>query len=274
MSGFNPDPTPQFAKAEYVGTAGNDHCRFCNKPISSSFYRVNAAMACSECAKHAETLAAPSSHSDFMRAVLYGVGAAIAGLALYAAFEIMTGITIGYASLAVGWMIAKAMLKGSNGTGGRRYQITAALLTYFAVAMAAIPVVISDDMKRPSHQVTERAGKSVSPQDLADEQKQLEQDPRQPSKAAPERPANQQPAASEPPAQSDSKPPSTTSPLRAILGLAFFGLASPFLELIGNPVGGGIGIVILLIGIRIAWRMTEGNKINVSGPFEPSKSPA
>jgi hypothetical protein len=73
---------------------------------------------------------------------LYGIGAAVAGLILYATFAIATGIVIGYVSLAVGWMVGKAILKGSGGVGGRRYRITAALLTYAAVSMAAVPIWI------------------------------------------------------------------------------------------------------------------------------------
>ncbi len=61
---------------------------------------------------------------------------------LYATFAIATGIIIGYISLAVGWMIGKAIMKGSGGVGGRRYQITAAALTYCAVSMAAVPIGI------------------------------------------------------------------------------------------------------------------------------------
>ncbi|MFZ0200700.1 MAG: hypothetical protein WB523_04110 [Candidatus Sulfotelmatobacter sp.] len=58
------------------------------------------------------------SHANFVRGLIYGMAAAIAGLILYATFEIMTGLIIGYFSLAVGWMVGKAMMKGSNGQGG------------------------------------------------------------------------------------------------------------------------------------------------------------
>jgi hypothetical protein len=55
---------------------------------------------------------------------------------------IVTGISLGYATLAVGWMVGKAMVKGSNGITGRRYQISAAILTYLASTLARIPVWI------------------------------------------------------------------------------------------------------------------------------------
>jgi hypothetical protein len=44
------------------------------------------------------------------------------------------------------------------------------------------------------------------------------------------------------------------------------GLASPFLEL-QDPFHGIIGLVILLVGIRIAWQLTASPKIEILGPF-------
>ena len=43
-------------------------------------------------------------------------------------------------SLAVGYLVGKAMKLGSKGSGGRRYQIVAVILTYAAVALSAIPI--------------------------------------------------------------------------------------------------------------------------------------
>jgi hypothetical protein len=54
----------------------------------------------------------------------------------------------------------------------------------------------------------------------------------------------------------------------AIGYLVMIGLASPFLELSSSPFNGLIGIVILLVGIRISWRMTRGHPpLVVDGPF-------
>jgi len=49
--------------------------------------------------------------------------------------------------------------------------------------------------------------------------------------------------------------------------LAVVGLASPFLEL-ASPLSGLIGLVILMVGIRIAWRIAAGAGTPVvEGPF-------
>ena len=121
------DPTPQFNKAEY-GQPSTDTCKFCGLTIAGSYYRVNEAMSCANCAQK-QRLEQPDDSQLFVRALLLGVGGAAVGMALYAGFVIATDFTIGYLALAVGWIVAKAMLIGSKGVGGRKYQITAAILT-------------------------------------------------------------------------------------------------------------------------------------------------
>jgi hypothetical protein len=239
------NPTPQFGTAEYVGTAGGDHCQFCHQPIGLTYYRANAAMACPGCAESVRGELANDTHAAFLRAIVFGVGAAILGLILYATFAIVTGIVIGYASLAVGWLVGKAMVKGSNGVGGRRYQVVAILLTYAAVAMAAIPVMIDYARKHP-HELQTRRKAAANSDDLDGSAT------RQPPKAES--------------AQSGGFG-------LALAQLALWGLASPFLELFGDPLGGLIGLVILSVGMRFAWRFTAGKPIEIFGPFENSPQP-
>lgn len=58
--------------------------------------------------------------------------------------------------------------------------------------------------------------------------------------------------------------------LAAALGyMALLGLASPFLEL-QDPVHGFIGLIILLVGIRIAWQITAAKMPEITGPFQNS----
>ncbi len=235
--------TPQFGTAEYVGPPESDHCQYCHQPIAGNYYRVNGAIACPACAQTNRGQLTKDSHAAFIRGLLYGIGAAAAGMVLYATFEIVTGIIIGYLSLAVGWMVGKAMMKGSNGMGGRRYQVAAALLTYAAVSLAAVPVIIhyARGHQRPTQ---------AQQQNLEDEQRQLESESGQSARTRPQ--------------------PPKMSPGAALSRLALFGLASPFIEVVGNPFGGLIGLVILFVGIRIAVRITAGRPVEVFGPFDSS----
>jgi hypothetical protein len=87
-------------------------------------------------------------HDDFVRALVYGIGAAIVGCLLYAGFTIVTHIQIGYVAVGVGYLVGKAMLYATGGIGGRRYQIAAVVLTYLSVAMAEVPEILYSLHKR------------------------------------------------------------------------------------------------------------------------------
>jgi predicted outer membrane lipoprotein len=197
------------------------------------------------------------SHAAFVKALIFGFAGAILGLILYAAFGIITGLMIGYVSLAVGYIVGKAMLMGSGGLGGRRYQIAAVLFTYFAVSLAAIPLGISQymkDQKQRHHGVV----RSSSPTATSPQQENVASDSSQ-TDAVPDNPR---------PASPKAKPG-----VGAVLtGLLFLGLASPFLEL-SNPVSGIIGLIILLVGIQIAWKLTAGKTVEILGPFGESVPP-
>lgn len=233
------NPTPQFGTAEYVGTPGSDHCQFCHQPIGPTYYRTNDAMTCPSCADKMRGAFAPDSHAAFVRAIIFGLGAAVLGMILYATFAIVTGIVIGYASLAVGWMVGKAMIKGSNGVGGKRYQVIAVLLTYAAVATAAIPIWI--------HYSGENKARTQSSQKLTQDQSGADSD------------------------QLQGTPPSQRPSFAAAIGMLIaLGLASPFFELSANPLGGLIGLVILFVGMRFAWRFTAARAPAIFGPFENS----
>src|SRR5271154_5157743 len=133
-------PTPQFSTAEYASTA--ETCKSCKQPITGNYYRINGMLACQRCAQQVQQQSPKDSHAAYVRAITLGIGAAILGFILFAGFVIITGISLGYISLAVGYLVGKAMKMGSGGIGGRRYQIVAAALTYAAVSMAAVPIAI------------------------------------------------------------------------------------------------------------------------------------
>ncbi|HEY4661618.1 MAG TPA: hypothetical protein VIG91_08960 [Terriglobales bacterium] len=228
------NPTPQFGTAEYAGLRGTEHCSFCKQPIGRSYYRVNTAMACPTCGERAQHQLPADSHSGFTRSLIFGLGGAALGLVIYAVFAITTGLVIGYVSLAVGYIVGKAIKLGSLGAGGRRYQIAAVVLTYAAVSLAAIPIDISIYAKQRKAQQAAQVTQS----------------------------------------DNHAQPPAEPTPARhagvagAIVQLAFIGLASPFLDLASDPFHGLIGLVILFVGLKIAWQITAGSELQITGPFE------
>src|SRR5271167_994399 len=137
---FN-NPTPQFGTAEYASQPAGDRCRVCQQPMGGTYYRINMSRVCPSCAQNMKSAITLDNHAAYVRALAYGIGAAVVGLIGYALIAILLqGWVISYMSIGVGWLVGTAMMKGSNGAGGRRYQIAAALLTYAAVSMAAIPI--------------------------------------------------------------------------------------------------------------------------------------
>jgi uncharacterized membrane protein len=255
--GFPPaNPTPQFATAEYAGSG--EVCKSCKQAISGSYYRINGSLACDRCTTQLQTQLPKDSHAAFVRALMFGIGAAILGLIGYAAFTIITGIMIGYISLAVGWLIGKAMRTGSRGVGGRRYQIAAALFTYAAVSMAAIPIYFSQISK-----------------DKATKPPQVKTAPANPGAATDDAEGEDSASSSGGATQARAAKPKM-NPFTALGLLALLGLASPFLEL-QDPFHGVIGLVILFVGIRFAWQQTGAPKIDIVGPFQnraPTPTPA
>ena len=198
--------TPQFATAEYAPGRSDATCAVCRQPIRGSYFKIKGTLCCAGCTEEIQAQAPRDSHGAFVRALVFGIAGALVGLALYVIFAVATGLIIGWVSLAVGFIVGKAMRMGSGGVGGRRYQVVAVLLTYFAVSMSAVPIAME---QARSHFIL--SGKAVAE-------------------------------------------------------LAMLGIASPILEL-REPVQGLIGLIILFVGIRFAWRFTAAPTLNVSGPY-------
>jgi uncharacterized protein (DUF983 family) len=247
------NPTPQFGTAEYGGTSAGDRCRMCQQPIGASYFRLNDAMVCPSCADKMQRERSQDTHAAFVRAITAGIGAAVVGLVGYALLTILLqGWQISYMSFAVGWLVGVAMMKASGGVGGRRYQIAAVLLTYVAVSLSAVPIWIYFANKEKPRQTEQ--------QKMAAEQRQLEAE-----------------SGKEPQAEPAPEPEKPRLGLGTWLGrVTLLGLASPFIELRGNSFWGVMGLFILFVGMRMAWRITAGRAFQILGPFQnspPQNSP-
>jgi hypothetical protein len=226
--------TPQFATAEYSPRSAAIACGSCGQTISGTWYRVNGVPACADCTRRIQEAVPQDSHQAFARGLLFGIGAAVLGCIIYVVFALTTGLVIGFVSLAVGYLVGKAIALGSRGVGGRRYQVAAAALTYMAVSLAAVPIAISVHHRQQVAQQHAPAG-----------------DPAATAAATP------------------AAPPAHAAKMgfaQAIGVLTLLGLASPFLEL-RDPMHGAIGLIILLVGIRFAWRLTAAKPLDISAPI-------
>jgi hypothetical protein len=251
MQSANPNATPQFSTAEYHNQSQVDRCSFCGLNITGYYYRIGGSMACAGCAEQKKYDLPQDDHASFMRALLFGIGGAIAGLILYSGFVILTDIIIGWLALGVGFIVAKSMMVGSKNIGGRRYQIAAVLLTYAAVSMSSIPIAY--------HYFWQQR----------DAQKTIQTAPEQASTDA----LSAQTASTDDQTAGQQQPTQPRSALSILGYLAAMGLASPFILVTKDPGHGFIGLVILLVGIRIAWLVARGSSdLGIYGPFESSKA--
>jgi len=243
---------PQFATAEYKGSG--DTCKACKGPIAGEYFRVNGIQACAPCTEKVKQQSPKDSHSAFMRGLLFGVGGLLAGLIVYSAFGIITGLAIGYVSLAVGWLVGKAIKLGSKGVGGLRYQILALAFTYAAVSLSAIPIGIAEYVKVKEKRKNEVVTSTPAP--AQDAQSGTDASSTSASSAA---------------TTNTNESSQAHMGFGAAVGMLLLeGLASPFLEL-GNEPSGIIGLVILFVGMRIAWQLTAGVKLEIDGPFKASE---
>lgn len=126
-----------FNRADFTAQAPEAACTWCTRGLDGSYFDVQGIRVCGVCAERAREASPQDTRATFLRSILFGsMTAALVGMAYFALLNIAHGSLIAFASIGVGYIIAKAMRMGSNGVGGRRYQVMAAVLTYIAVVIA------------------------------------------------------------------------------------------------------------------------------------------
>jgi hypothetical protein len=120
-------------------------CAMCGTPLRTEYFNVADQPTCASCkgaVERANQAAAVEGRraGRFARAFAFGLAAAIAGAILYYGVIALTGWEIGLVAIVIGFMVGFAVRKGSGGVGGRRYQLLAVILTYFAVGLAYAPL--------------------------------------------------------------------------------------------------------------------------------------
>jgi len=222
-------------------------CAVCHAPLSIEYYDVNSQQICRACSeKLAYHTATPREWGTLVRAGVAGLIAAMLGAVLYFAVIAISGFEVGLVSIAIGYMVGYGVRLGTRGRGGRRFQVLALVLTYWAMGLAystlAIKSLIDDR--------TKGASASVS-------------DPQQ-SGAGTAQPSALAPA---PAVTSDERPATGGQLLFALLQLLGFTFVMPILAVAGSMPGGVISGAIIVFGMMQAWKMTAAPVITVTGPY-------
>jgi hypothetical protein len=220
--------TLQFRKAD-VDTAAR-RCTLCSEAIPGDYYHVAGAVTCPRCAEaRQDAQQRRGGPVEFGRAALFGVGAAIAGSVLFAIVSWAIHARFGLLAIVVGVMVGKAVIMGSRGCRGRRYQVLAVLLTYGAITSSYMPEIISGMAKVQARVAIEKK------------------------------------AAGQPVVVRDNR---NVTPIQIAVGLvAIFvlSLIAPFLLLTHGT--GFVGMIIIGIGLLQAWRLTAADEAAIMGPY-------
>jgi hypothetical protein len=167
----SPDPLPsvddlQFHRAEPVNKGEEapspQICAACKLPLQSEYFKVQNNVICPACAAKIEAGRQAPKPVPWVRAVVYGAGAALAGCILYA-IVLMMGVQIGIVALLVGYMVGKAIRRATYGVGGRPQQILAVALTYFAISTSFVPAMIYEVGKQAKNKPKAAVSAPVQP---------------------------------------------------------------------------------------------------------------
>ncbi|HJU43898.1 MAG TPA: hypothetical protein VJ691_13820 [Vicinamibacterales bacterium] len=218
-------------------------CAVCQRTIADKYFDVNGQPACDRCrlqvARQAET---PQGFAVFGRATLYGLGAAILGAIVYYAVIAITNFEIGLVAIAIGFMVGYAVRTATDNRGGRRFQILAIVLTYWAVGLAYTPFLFQAGAESQEMVIAPTTDTATS------------------------EPASAEPASTEPAAAEDKGLDSAglVVAFGIVFGLTF---ALPVLTIFASLPGGLISAAIIAFGMQQAWQMTRAPQVVITGPY-------
>jgi hypothetical protein len=145
MSSSPSDPSDelQFQTVEPVHpgvslTSGRS-CVVCKRPIQSMYFAVRDKTLCPDCARMVQAGPPQISAAGLAQALVMGVGAGLVGTVVWYAIRKILHLQIGLVAVLLGYMIGKAVRKGSRGRGGPVFQAIAIFLTYSSIAASYMP---------------------------------------------------------------------------------------------------------------------------------------
>jgi hypothetical protein len=232
----------QFDKVESAGPVAPPACARCQKTLDE-YFELGGHMFCGSCVDSFKGVGA----SAFLRALMFGGGAALLGTIAWYAIYKLTNSEFGLLGIVVGLFVGVAVRKGARGLGGWKYQALAMVLTYVSITTAYVPILIkaaADSAVDKKDAATVAPGTAAAPKADEDEQAQAGA-----------------PAASAPPAPAPASQPTAGGAALALLLFFVLALATPFLAGASNFMGW----IIIGIALYEAWKLNR--RVPISGPF-------
>jgi len=256
---------PSTGQASTEQTSPAVTCTVCKGSISTAYWQANGKPVCNVCRQRVQAEATPSKGMvPLLRASIFGLGAAIAGAAIYYAVLAYANLEIAIVAILIGFMVGYSVRKGAGGRGGRRLQIIALLLTYWAVGLAYSPFAIKGMLDGPSAKVTSSTpadsvdGASKAPTDVASTTKAGSVPSTASSNVSPTKTA----------ASTEAKPVGAKAIAVLIGFMVIFIFTLPVTVIAGTMPSGLISALIIFFGMQQAWRMTAAPKLQITGPHK------
>lgn len=252
-------------------------CAECGEAISVYYYETAGHTVCRRCKMNYEAANGASGGSPGSRlagAVVLGGLGAIAGAAIYLGVAYFTGYEVGLIAILVGFIVGKAVFVGSGKRGGRRYQVLATVLTYFAISVSYVPAMLMQ-MVEEGEQASAAAG-AAAPAD-AGADAGLDTTSLLATIGAPAEAGSAAPDAALTGVDEASAltPGVTPAGIGALIGIAGVMLAiAPIRVVISDFPGSLISVLIIGIGLAQAWQGARRQSLEFKGPFKLAGTPA
>ncbi len=234
-------------EAEPAGAVTVPACALCRQPIASSYFAIADKLLCASCRQLVSGGPPGSGFVRLLKAGVLGLGAGLVGALIWFAIRRVMNMEIGLVAIAVGFMVGKAVRKGSANRGGPAYQLIAVILTYGCIAANYVPDIIESAMR----QLDKRHTASLTQHD----------------------PHGQTKPGVGPSTRATAAPPRSLGKfVRAwakLLGLAFLlSLKVPFM----HPDRNIIGLLIIGFAVWEAWKLNVRRPLPITGPYDMGKS--
>jgi hypothetical protein len=230
----------QFEQAEFeTPAADRPACTVCQQPIPEEYYEINGKVMCPPCRQGVEAaFRGGSGLGRFLKATVFGMAAALIGAIIYHVSVKMTNYNLALVSILVGFMVGKAVRKGTGNRGGWPYQLLAVFLTYTSIGLMLASVHIPEWLKEQA------------PKPAPAAEKPAKADPKAEAKA-------QEP---DPPPVA---PPRRSALVAAVIFLIILTYALPILDVVSGPIAG----LIYAFALWEAWKINRPIQLVFNGPF-------
>lgn len=133
-----------FEKATFEGAPAASHaCALCRVPLTDAYFMAGQAMVCEPCSK-ALAESPPGGAKRFLKALAFGSGAGLVGAIVYGLIIYATDTTFALATIAIGWLVGRAMQMALDHRGSLGYQLLAVVLTYLFCMEAFVPSMMRE----------------------------------------------------------------------------------------------------------------------------------